>query len=99
MDISENIVNEIKQLADKYAVEKIVLFGSRARKSNRFNSDIDLAVFPDANFNQKGALSADLDEINTLLKIDVVFVTSDLDPKLLASINNEGVVIYENKTQ
>ena len=40
------IVNEINEIARKYSeIEKIVLFGSRARKNNLPKSDIDLAVF------------------------------------------------------
>lgn len=35
---------KIITLAKKYHVEKVILFGSRARGDNRPNSDIDLAL-------------------------------------------------------
>ena len=34
----------IIELAKKYRVEKVILFGSRARGNNRPDSDVDLAL-------------------------------------------------------
>ena len=39
------IFKEIQQYAKKYQTKKVVLFGSRARRTNREKSDIDLAVY------------------------------------------------------
>ena len=38
------VVEEIKKIAEKYEVKKIILFGSRARGDYHRASDIDLAV-------------------------------------------------------
>ena len=40
----EKVYKQIGQIAEKYDVKKIVLFGSRARGTNHAKSDIDLAV-------------------------------------------------------
>ena len=39
------IFKEIQEYAKKYQTKKVVLFGSRARRTNREKSDIDLAVY------------------------------------------------------
>lgn len=97
MDLKEQIIHEIKTLASQYPIEKVVLFGSRARGDNQSRSDIDLAVFPASNFLQEGEFFCKMDELDTLLKIDLVFVTPELDPRLLQIIHQEGVVLYDTK--
>ena len=42
--IREQVIQEIRALAQKYHVQKVILFGSRARGDHRRTSDIDLAV-------------------------------------------------------
>ena len=42
--IRPQIIQEIKELAQKYGIQKVILFGSRARGDYRKVSDIDLAV-------------------------------------------------------
>ena len=42
--IKQQVVDEIRSLAQKYEVRKVILFGSRARGDFREKSDIDLAV-------------------------------------------------------
>lgn len=44
-DLSERLVGEICRFARSAGVEKIVLFGSRARGNNTERSDVDLAVY------------------------------------------------------
>lgn len=42
--IRQIVIDEIRQIAKSYGVERVVLFGSRARGDYRERSDIDLAV-------------------------------------------------------
>lgn len=44
VNLKENIIREIKDLAIECGVEKVILFGSRARGDNKERSDIDLAI-------------------------------------------------------
>jgi predicted nucleotidyltransferase len=39
------ILEEIKTIAEKYSVRKVMLFGSRARGAHKTTSDYDIAVF------------------------------------------------------
>ena len=95
MNLGADLIEAVRTLASRYPVAKIVLFGSRAREDNRWNSDIDLAVYPLPGFIERGMFSSAVDELPTLLKIDVVFVEGGIDPALRERIRQEGVTIYE----
>ena len=76
----------------EYDVDKIVLFGSRARGDWRERSDIDIAVYG----GNADSFALDTDEdVPTLLKFDIVNMNGEVQVELIDSINNEGVVIYE----
>ena len=90
----DRIFEEIKNIAINYPdIEKIVLFGSRARGDNSLKSDIDLAVYGKDAF---GEFLYDLEtKVNTLLEFDVTFVNEKCDEVFLEEIKNDGVLIYE----
>lgn len=90
--LSEKIKNELILLAQKYDIQKIILFGSRARCDNKPTSDIDLAV--SGGDVEKFKCDID-DEIETLLMFDIVNLDELVQFELLDSINREGKVIYE----
>jgi len=82
-------------------VEKIVLFGSRARKDNKERSDIDLAVFCPAATDSEWLKILDIvDEANTLLKIDCLrWDKLSTESVLRKNIEKEGVFLYvKNET-
>lgn len=90
--IKQNIVEEIVQLAEKYGVEKVILFGSRARGDYKERSDIDLA-FCGGN-SSAFILSVD-EETSTLLEFDVIDLDKPVRKELLESIHKEGILLYE----
>ncbi len=86
------VLEEIRKLAEKYGVEKVILFGSRARGDYKERSDIDLA-FSGGN---GAAFSLEVDEeTSTLLMFDLVDLSGPVSPELRESIRREGVTIYE----
>ncbi|HHV74257.1 MAG TPA: nucleotidyltransferase domain-containing protein [Thermoanaerobacterium sp.] len=87
------IIFSIKFIGEKYNdIDKMVIYGSRSRGDNRKTSDIDIAVYC-KDGSHKGAIYCDLDDINTLLKLDIVFIDDNTDKKLL---DNTGMVLlYE----
>ena len=90
--ISEEVIKEITSLAEKYAITKVILFGSRARGDYHRASDIDLAVYGGDVTN----FSFDVEEYtSTLLTYDVIDMNKDHQVGLLESIEKEGRVIYE----
>ena len=90
--IKKELYCQILSLARKYRVEKLILFGSRARGDWRAASDIDLAVsggdFP--------RFALDIEEASdTLLKFDMVNLNGPVQEELLDQIWKEGIVVYE----
>lgn len=91
----DEVLQKITQIAGKYKVEKLVLFGSRARGDNSLRSDYDIAVFGNGlSSTDKARFWADIEEIDTLKKIDLVFVDEPVTDELLKNIAEEGVCIY-----
>jgi predicted nucleotidyltransferase len=70
----------------------VILFGSRARGDFKRTSDIDIAV--DGGDFVRFALDVD-EETSTLLKFDIVDLNRNIQKELRASIETEGIVIYE----
>lgn len=90
--IDARVLEEIRQLAEKYGIHKVILFGSRARGDFKRASDIDLAV----SGGDMAGFALDVDEETwTLLKYDVVNLDRAVQPELLESINREGILLYE----
>lgn len=90
--LSDTIKNELILLAKKYDIQKIILFGSRARCDNKPTSDIDLAV----SGGNVSRFRCDVDdETETLLMFDIVNLDEPVQQELLKSIEREGIVIYE----
>ncbi|MGN1085236.1 MAG: nucleotidyltransferase family protein [Lachnospiraceae bacterium] len=90
--LKENIISEIIALARKYQMEKVILFGSRARGDYTRISDIDLAVLGGDIVSFSIAVE---EEVSTLLTFDVVDLSSKIAEGLLDSIRKEGIVLYE----
>lgn len=90
--IKPRVMDEIKALAKKYNMDKVILFGSRARGDFKRASDIDLAV-SGGDF-VRFALDVD-EETWTLLEYDVVNLDRHISPDLRDSIEREGIVLYE----
>lgn len=95
--ISKRFISELqKYCLTNDQIEKILLFGSRARGDYKSSSDIDLAIFTGkSSHTQQNLIEQDIHEMLTPLKIDVVFMDRLTKEKLIANIKKEGVVIYE----
>lgn len=92
LNLADTVKYGIISLARQCNLDRVILFGSRARGDNRERSDIDLAI-------QGGdtvAFTASADEdISTLLMFDVVDLDKPVQSELLEEIRKDGVVIYE----
>ena len=90
--IENCIENEIIELAKRYSLKKVVLFGSRARGDNNDRSDIDLAISGGDFVN----FSLDVEEkVFTLLKFDIVNLDKENKIDFLNEIERDGIVLYE----
>lgn len=92
IDIPDVVLKDIAAFAENNSVEKVVLFGSRARGTNTERSDVDLAVY-----------GGDFDSfywnitvnVNSLLSFDVINADKNISDELKKEIARDGIVIYE----
>lgn len=91
-NIPDRVLKDIVKLAEKRDIEKVILFGSRARGTNRPTSDIDIAV-------SGGDFDGFYWDINervwSLLSFDIVELDRGISDELKAEIERYGVIIYE----
>jgi len=91
----DKLLNEMQEIAKRHHVRKLILFGSRARGDHRPNSNYDFALWG-VSLHEQSLLRDEVEErIQSLHKLDLVFVSETSDPALVESINNEGVVLMD----
>ena len=90
--IKQAVIDEICNIAETCNVDKVILFGSRARGDYKDRSDIDLAV--SGGKVDIFAITVD-EETSTLLKYDIVNLNASIQEELLESIQKEGITVYE----
>ena len=91
-NIPSRVLNEITDYAKKSDIDKIILFGSRARGNHSERSDIDIAV-------AGGDIDSfywDIHEnVHSLLTFDVFNMDTEISAELQAEIKKDGITIYE----
>ncbi|MBI2095937.1 MAG: nucleotidyltransferase domain-containing protein [Candidatus Omnitrophica bacterium] len=95
-DDKESIV---RILLEQKTIEKILLFGSRARKDYKSTSDIDIAIV-DAQWTDRDinlAKDALEEKIKTPLKIDLVNYHGLKNERLKQHILGDGQVLYDSR--
>ena len=85
--LNKEIYNLIKHNS-KY---KFKIFGSRARGDYRSNSDIDIAIFKNVTKQDEYKIRNEIDKLDIIYKIDLVFIKDNTKKELLESIKQEGV--------
>ncbi|MBY6809210.1 nucleotidyltransferase domain-containing protein [Clostridium botulinum] len=94
MNLDIEIINSIQDICKRYNfIEKVIIFGSRARGDNDVKSDIDIAVY-----SKKPILEFIEDvEMNTrtLLEFDFSHMNSIQDEFFVEQVTKEGIIIYE----
>lgn len=90
--LPKRLINEISRFGKEASIDRIILFGSRARGDNTERSDIDLAVyggdFDSFYWNIK-------ENVHSLLMFDVIRMDEKVSQDLKNEIERDGVVLYE----
>lgn len=94
--LSDQIMASLRQVFSQYpAVEKAVMYGSRATGAYRAHSDIDIAIMaPNMTDREFSQLWNALDDLPILFKLDAVHFERMTNPRLRENISNEGIDIY-----
>ena len=87
------LYTKLANLAARYGAQRLVLYGSRARGDFHARSDVDLAVYgmPEK---QRGGFSLEAEDLPTLLKLDIVHISENMEPAFLQNIEKDGVTLY-----
>jgi predicted nucleotidyltransferase len=92
----------IKQITGTLArfpeVERVVLFGSRAKGTHRIGSDIDLALTGGAlNTRLVGRIEDALDELLLPYRFSLVILSQKTNPDVAAHIDRVGIILFQNE--
>lgn len=91
--------NEVRLIRDCFsgipAVERVILFGSRAKGKHRHNSDVDLAIVGVAENVEIVAIVEALDDLPLPYKFDVQSLDTLRHAPLREHIDRVGKSIYE----
>jgi len=77
------------------AIEKAVVFGSRAKGSHTQYSDVDIALYGDIDFMEVEDICCRLDELPLIYKFDVAVYNLTKNAALREHIDRVGVLIYQ----
>ena len=91
----DKTIEQVKQLAHRCRVPKLVLFGSRARGDHHARSEYDFAVWgctPQQRAQFSDAVENDLD---SLYSVDLVFVSEHTDAALFQNIEKNGICLLD----
>ena len=91
-NLPQRVLEDITVFAQKYNVDKIILFGSRAKGTHRERSDIDIAV---SGGDFDGFYWDVKEKIHSLLMFDIVEADESISDELKQEIEKDGVTIYE----
>ncbi len=89
--LSEETYDKIKKVISNNTKYHFLLFGSRARGNYKNTSDIDIAIVGNLTSAEKYKIMNEMDLLDIIYKIDLVFIDEITNSKLLESINRDGV--------
>ena len=80
------------------AIDKVILFGSRAKGSYKTGSDIDIALIGNnLDISTLSKIDLLLDDLNLPFTFDVLIYTRIENPDLIDHVRRVGVVLYERE--
>lgn len=97
--LRENLKQIVEIMKSNPKVEKVILFGSRAKETAKKQSDIDLAVVcPEMSFREFLRLYSQIEELNIPLMVDMVKF-ENANPSLKDEIIKHGKIIYHREVE
>lgn len=90
--INEKVYNNLQSyFSEDKDIKKVILFGSRAKGNESYNSDIDLCI--DCPRNHRFDVIDKIDDIIGIYSADILFLDS-LNPEIKKQIETYGVDLY-----
>ncbi len=97
--LKEQNIEKIKTvLSSCPRIERVYLYGSRAKGNYQKGSDIDLAlVAPELSLSEMFRIENQLDDLLLPWSIDLVLYNKISNPELMDHISRVGIVIYDKE--
>lgn len=93
-----NSYKKILSIFNKYEnIEKVIIYGSRAKGDYKEGSDIDLTLIGDLNYNDVIKLKHDLEDSSIPYLVDLSIFKELKTESLLEHIKRVGKVFYEKE--
>jgi predicted nucleotidyltransferase len=92
--LPERTINELLEYFKiKPEIQKVIIYGSRAKGTYKNGSDIDFAIWSDKD--NTSEIATELDELQTPYMFDVTDYKTLSHENLKKNIDKEGVVFYK----
>jgi predicted nucleotidyltransferase len=96
--LTENTVLKITHVLEQFpAIEKAVIYGSRAKGNFKTSSDIDITLKGEVNLQLLSRIMIKLDDLLLPNKFDLSIYKHIANPELLDHINRIGETLYMPK--
>ena len=94
--LSDTVIDELQEVFRRHPnIQKVLIFGSRAKGNYREGSDIDLAAIGyNLNYNLLLAILTEIDDLELLYSVDLLDYQKTLNTPIGEHIDRVGQVFY-----
>lgn len=96
--LSDTVIDELQEVFRRHPnIQKVLIFGSRAKGNFREGSDIDLAAIGyNLNYNLLLAILTEIDDLELLYSVDLLDYQKTLNTPIGEHIDRVGQVFYQS---
>ena len=94
--LNQETIDKINSVFEKHPeIEKVIIYGSRAKGNYKSGSDIDFTLIGNDLNDLTGTLDSEIDDLNTPYLFDISIFGKLNSPSLKEHINRVGKVFYK----
>ncbi len=96
--LSDTVIDELQEVFRRHPnIQKVLIFGSRAKGNFREGSDIDLAAIGyNLNYNLLLSILTEIDDLELLYSVDLLDYQKTLNTPIGEHIDRVGQVFYQS---
>jgi predicted nucleotidyltransferase len=94
--LSAEVINNLRAIFKKHPeIDKVILYGSRAKGNHKLGSDVDLTIVSNSlTVSQLLGIENEIDELLLPYKVDLSIYTHIESPDLIAHIKRVGIDFF-----
>ncbi|ATA72342.1 nucleotidyltransferase domain-containing protein [Capnocytophaga canis] len=94
------VLTSFQNIFEKFEnIEKVIVYGSRAKGNFRYNSDIDLSIIGEVSYDDLLKIELLIDELLLPYKVDLSVFNNIDNSELKAHIERVGIVLYKKNNK